>query len=86
MLATTGSRGCRTALVIFDALDKAIVRSRPGSKVAVMFVDVDGLKHLNDTLGHDQADEMIREIGERLSCRDPRRGTSSAASAATSSS
>ena len=33
-----------------------------------MFVDVDGLKHLNDTLGHDQADEIIREIGERLSC------------------
>ena len=63
-----GLTGLPNRTRIFDALDQAIVRSRPGSKVAVMFVDVDGLKHLNDTLGHDQADEIIREIGERLSC------------------
>ena len=55
----------RTA--IFEALEKAIERVRPESQLAVMFVDLDGLKELNDTLGHDRADEMLREIGERLS-------------------
>ena len=29
-------------------------------------MDLDGLKMLNDTLGHDRADEMIREVGQRL--------------------
>ena len=46
---------------------QAIVRIEPGSSVAVLFVDLDGLKTLNDTLGHDRADEMIREVGSRLS-------------------
>ena len=69
-----GLTGLPNRTRIFDALDKAIVRSRPGSKVAAMFVDVDGLKHLNDTLGHDQADGVVRQDGERLSLHDPRRG------------
>ena len=35
-------------------------------KVATLFIDLDGLKALNDTLGHDRADDMIREVAERL--------------------
>ncbi len=34
--------------------------------MATLFVDLDGLKALNDTLGHDRADDMIREIAQRL--------------------
>ncbi len=52
---------------IFEALEDAIVATRPGSLVAVMFVDLDSLKQLNDSLGHDRADDVIREIAERLS-------------------
>ncbi len=62
-----GLSGLPNRTAIFESLDEAIVRIEPGSSVAVLFVDLDGLKVLNDTLGHDRADEMIREVGQRLS-------------------
>lgn len=62
-----GLSGLPNRTAIFESLDQAIVRIEPGSSVAVLFVDLDGLKTLNDTLGHDRADEMIREVGSRLS-------------------
>ena len=52
---------------IFESLDEAIQRVGPEDMAAVLFIDLDGLKQLNDTLGHDHADEIIREVGERLS-------------------
>jgi diguanylate cyclase (GGDEF)-like protein len=61
-----GLSGLPNRTAIFESLDEAIVRIEPGSSVAVLFVDLDGLKTLNDTLGHDRADEMIREVGDRL--------------------
>jgi diguanylate cyclase (GGDEF)-like protein len=61
-----GLTGLPNRTAIFELLDEAIVRNQPGAAVGVLFVDLDGLKTLNDTLGHDRADEMIREIGERL--------------------
>ena len=62
-----GLTGLPNRTAIFEQLDEAIVRVEPGSALAVLFVDLDGLKSLNDTLGHDRADEMIREVGQRLS-------------------
>jgi diguanylate cyclase (GGDEF)-like protein len=61
-----GLTGLPNRTAIFELLDDAIVRAEPGASLAVLFVDLDGLKTLNDTLGHDRADEMIREVGERL--------------------
>ena len=55
----------RTA--IFEQLDEALRGVDPATRIAVLFVDLDGLKTLNDTFGHDRADQMIRQIGERLS-------------------
>jgi len=52
---------------IFERLDAAIQQVRPEAPLAVLFVDLDGLKAMNDTLGHDVADEMIREVARRLS-------------------
>ncbi len=61
-----GLTGLPNRTAIFEMLDEAIVRVQPGAALAVLFVDLDGLKALNDTLGHDRADEMIREISQRL--------------------
>ncbi len=52
---------------IFEHLDASLKRVGTTTKVAVLFVDLDGLKGLNDTLGHDRADEMIRELAHRQS-------------------
>lgn len=49
-------------------LEKAVGRSqRSESPVAVLMIDVDKLKSINDTLGHDTGDALLREVGERLS-------------------
>jgi diguanylate cyclase (GGDEF)-like protein len=61
-----GLTGLPNRAAIFEHLDEALAAIEPATKVGVLFVDLDGLKRLNDTLGHDRADEMIREIGERL--------------------
>jgi len=48
-------------------LNHGIVRARrDGSKLAVLFIDLDRFKNINDTLGHDAGDTMLREIGSRL--------------------
>jgi len=61
-----GLTGLPNRAAIFAYLDDALASIGPGGKVAVLFVDLDGLKTLNDTLGHDRADEMIRQVAERL--------------------
>jgi len=62
-----GLTGLPNRRAIFERLDEAVLTARPANTGAVLFVDLDGLKLLNDTLGHDQADALIRHAGERLS-------------------
>lgn len=56
----------RTLLV--DRLKQAqIVGKRNGSFGALLFIDLDNFKTLNDTFGHDRGDQLLKQVASRLS-------------------
>ncbi len=54
-------------MLLQDRLGQAIEAARRhGSQLAVLFMDLDRFKHINDSLGHSVGDELLKSVAQRL--------------------
>jgi diguanylate cyclase (GGDEF)-like protein/PAS domain S-box-containing protein len=59
--------GMPNRTLLNDRVSQAIVLAhRHGKKVAVLFLDLDGFKHINDSLGHAIGDKLLQSIAGHL--------------------
>jgi diguanylate cyclase (GGDEF)-like protein/PAS domain S-box-containing protein len=59
--------GLANRRLLADRISMAIVQARRGTgAMAVLFFDLDGFKQVNDTMGHECGDMLLKMVGERL--------------------
>lgn len=59
--------GLPNRALLYDRLEQEIAHSlRTNTGFAIVLIDLDRFKYVNDTLGHEVGDELLREMGRRL--------------------
>lgn len=59
--------GLPNRIFFFELLQKAIsTAERDNASIAVLFIDLDKFKPINDTYGHDMGDIYLREVGNKM--------------------
>ena len=59
--------GLPNRVLLYDRLRRAVALcQRTGESAALLFLDLDRFKRINDNLGHRQGDRILREVGDRL--------------------
>jgi len=60
--------GLPNRALFHDLLNRAMIQAeREECLLAVVFLDLDGFKNINDTLGHDWGDQLLKQIAHRIS-------------------
>jgi diguanylate cyclase (GGDEF)-like protein len=59
--------GLPNRTLILDRIEQMQARGkRAGTEAAALFLDLDGFKHVNDTLGHEAGDQLLKSVAKRL--------------------